>query len=222
MKKIGVFIWRLILNLLFPEGPLTDTARTATSEYLERTALRAANDTVTRNLGILSLFRYRDPLIREMIRLLKYRGDTDIAAVFAEALYEPLLAALADTTLFLKNEPVVIVPMPLHPARERERGYNQSVLIARRLAALGGGRVFAVAEHAVIRTRSTESQTRLPRAERAANVRGSFAVAEPERLRGQVIILLDDVITTGATMQELKHAVERVGARYILPVCVAH
>lgn len=90
----------------------------------------------------------------------------------------------------------LVVPIPLHRTRQLERGYNQSALLAEGLAdALG-----ASAQPALQRTRATASQTRLSRKERQANVAGAFAVRAPDVLTGATVYLIDDVLTTGATL----------------------
>lgn len=91
----------------------------------------------------------------------------------------------------------LIVPLPLHPIRERERGYNQS-----RELAFGLGQVLRlpVADGVVARVRNTNSQTSLMPSQRMANVEGAFGVKLPERLRGKHILLVDDILTTGASL----------------------
>jgi len=90
----------------------------------------------------------------------------------------------------------LVVPIPLHRTRQLERGYNQSALLAKGLAdALG-----VPVQPALYRTRATASQTRLSRKQRWANVAGAFAVQAPAALSGGTVYLIDDVLTTGATL----------------------
>ena len=92
--------------------------------------------------------------------------------------------------------PDLIVPIPLHPRRRRQRGYNQSELLARPLAQAVG---VAYSATVLQRTRHTPPQVGLGPQARAANVRGAFTAA-PDEVRGRAVILIDDVLTTGATM----------------------
>src|SRR5262249_37544030 len=104
----------------------------------------------------------------------------------------------------------VLVPVPLHGARERERGFNQSVLLARALAE----RVeppLPVALDALRRTRPAPPHVGWSRAERPGNVAGAFACA-PDSVAGQRVILVDDVATSGATLTACAEAVRRAGA----------
>lgn len=127
------------------------------------------------------------------IRALKFRGQRRLAP--------PLALLLADAARRAGLALDVIVPMPLHVGRRRERGYNQAELLARPLArALG----VPLAGRLLTRTRATQPQTRLSRRDRLVNVAGAFALAAPSAvalLAGKRIVLVDDVTTTGATLE---------------------
>ena len=90
-----------------------------------------------------------------------------------------------------------LVPVPIHPARRRERGYNQAEEIC---AEIRGFLALPVLPSALRRTRATQSQTRLDRRKRGRNLDGAFVCPDPEAIRGKRLILVDDVFTTGATM----------------------
>jgi ComF family protein len=91
-----------------------------------------------------------------------------------------------------------IVPVPLHPSKEAQRGYNQSEVIAQAMAVALGIPVWA---DVLTRTRATESQTSKSRSERAANVAGAFAPGKARQLAGKHLLVIDDVLTTGATTE---------------------
>jgi ComF family protein len=112
--------------------------------------------------------------------------------------------------------PDLIVPVPLHPRRLRERGFNPAGLLA---AALGRARGLPVDPAALTRTRDTQSQTRLARSQRARNVLGAFR-ARNRALPGR-IWLVDDVVTTGSTLREAARTLRGSGARRIVAVCAA-
>ncbi|HEV2330891.1 MAG TPA: ComF family protein [Verrucomicrobiae bacterium] len=103
----------------------------------------------------------------------------------------------------------IIVPVPLHPLKKREREFNQAAVLAARLS-----RATAIPENEKIlaRIKPTETQTHLKRDERAVNMRGAFAVRDGVKLNGERIILVDDVFTTGATTNDCARALRAAGA----------
>ena len=107
------------------------------------------------------------------------------------------------------RRPDLVLEVPLHAARLRERGYNQSAALADALAdALGAPRL----EGALSRIRATAPQAQLGPARRRANLAGAFAIERPGRLRGRRVLLVDDVITTGATLDAALTALHDAGA----------
>jgi ComF family protein len=118
-------------------------------------------------------------------------------------------AALRDPSLRgLVTPGAVLVPVPLHPRRQRERGFNQSELLAREIAR----RTVPVAPGALVRRQDTRPQTGLSAAARRANVKGAFAVRQRARVAGRPVVLVDDVFTTGATAQACARALREAGA----------
>jgi ComF family protein len=106
----------------------------------------------------------------------------------------------------------MLVPVPLAPSRARARGYNQSRLLAERLAAHWNARVV----DAIARQRSTETQTRLTAGDRVRNVAGAFAVTiDFDSLAGKHVLLVDDVVTTAATLNACARVLHEAGARII-------
>jgi ComF family protein len=112
------------------------------------------------------------------------------------------------------EERAAIVPVPLAAKRERERGYNQSVELARAVSTAWG---LPLWRDVLVRTRHTETQTRLKPAERLHNVSGAFRVAGPasDVLRGAHVVVVDDVVTTGATLNACAAALCEGGARIV-------
>ena len=119
----------------------------------------------------------------------------------------------------------VLVPVPLHSSRERERGFNQAQLLAEGLkyglARVPGTRTLEIAPRCLWRTRATVPQTGLSLTARFENVRGVFAVSLPEVIRGRVAVLIDDVMTTGATLSACAAALKQAGAQRVLGLTLA-
>jgi ComF family protein len=143
-----------------------------------------------------------------IVHALKYSGWHGVAAGMAERMAR--LSWPADVVA----ERSMVTPVPLAPTRERERGFNQSALLARALASRW--RVPFVSD-CVVRARETATQTRLTPEERRGNVSGVFRAAHNarQRLKGAHVVLVDDVITTGATLSECATTLFESGARII-------
>jgi len=147
--------------------------------------------------------------LREAVHALKYNGRHGIAATLARML-APRVAPLL-------HESDLLVPVPLHPARERERGYNQAAILASELAYL---MPLQLVPAALRRTKATRTQTELSPDERAANVRGAFT-ARTDLVAGQRVWVLDDVYTTGATLRACARELRAQGAREVRGAVVA-
>jgi ComF family protein len=157
-------------------------------------------------------FRYEDP-VGSGLRALKYSGDLRPGRV---------LGALLAAHLVRHGVPQALVPVPLHPRRQLDRGYNQAELIAREA---GCWLRIPVLSRVLLRTRDTAAQARLPAAARRTNVEGAFVVAPAAgrrlaRLRLRHVALVDDVCTTGATLRAAAaalrgHGIERVDLRSV-------
>ena len=145
-----------------------------------------------------SAFRYAPPL-QEAIHLFKYRGKVSLAKALGELMQAAGPPASVD----------VLMPIPLHPARLREREFNQALLLADRL---GAAWRLPVSCHNLSRIRLTASQTELSRAARLKNLRRAFALRRPEEVAGRRVLLIDDVFTTGTTVNECAKTLRKAGA----------
>ncbi|MDY0150970.1 MAG: ComF family protein [Candidatus Cloacimonas sp.] len=157
-----------------------------------------------------SLFRYSSP-VKELIHTLKYNGYLSPAGYFALPLAELIEA---DDSLQGYD---YLCAVPLHPVRERERGYNQSDLIAYSLSVLSGLPYI----NPVFRRVNTLSQTTLDKAHRAKNLSGAFTVPNHSMVQGKKIIVVDDVFTTGTTINEIAGVLRQAGAIKICALTVA-
>lgn len=160
--------------------------------------------------SLRSVFVYEDA-IRDAIHALKYRGGQQAA--------RPLAGRMAEAWRARAMASDLLVPVPLHIDREAQRGYNQSQLLARELASQV---CLPLAETLLFRIRSTASQTRLRPRERWSNVKGAFACADTYDLSGLRITLIDDVATTGATLDACAVALLAQGARTVNAFTLAH
>ena len=153
--------------------------------------------------GIRSAVFFEGPL-RQAVHALKYRGLRSLAAPLADLMIthwqrEPLPAD-------------VIVPVPLHRRRERERGYNQAALLARPLGAEIG---LPMREDWLVRTRATFPQIELDASERKENVANAFQCRKSDAVVGRRVLLIDDVCTTGATLESCGLVLRQAGAQSV-------
>jgi len=151
-------------------------------------------------------FFTKGQVIQQLIHALKYRGNKK-AGLF--------MGQLTGRTLMTSgrfNNIDMLIPLPLFADKEHKRGYNQATVICEGIAS---EMKIPVITGVVVRERATETQTRKRRTERWTNVKDSFVVNDPARLKGKNILLADDVITTGATLEACAGVIEKAGAASI-------
>ena len=151
-----------------------------------------------------------DGSVRKCIHLLKYKKKTYLL----NTLFEVFL--LPNSLDFLSCD--LIVPVPLHWIREYSRGFNQAELIGKKISKRFN---IPLSKTSLKRTRATPSQTGLSLKERTKNIKGAFSVRNSQKLNGKRILLVDDVMTTGATVNECSRVLLQAGAREILVYTLA-
>jgi len=155
-----------------------------------------------------------------MIHSLKYDGNTHAARLAAALLTDYLREEVAEHTRF-STHPILLIPLPLHPARERERGFNQMARVLSELPQeFHDGTLARIELNALERVHYRIPQTKLPRAARIKNVRGAFVCSNPKSITNTHIFLIDDVATTGATLASAAEALEAHGA-HVSPIALA-
>jgi ComF family protein len=151
--------------------------------------------------------------MQQVIHAFKYRRRPSLSKVFGKMLAQRLQNALAR-----EISHAVLVPVPLHRRRGRERGFNQSILLAQALAEAWKMRILP---RALERIRFTQQQATLTAPERQKNVEGAFAAASKSRLQNHTVFLVDDVFTTGATMNACATALKSAGAARVVGLVLA-
>jgi ComF family protein len=160
---------------------------------------------------VIRLAEFTEP-VKTLIHQMKYHGRWPLAEFLADRALDELRAT------DLLKEMDCIVPVPLHFRRQFARHYNQSEVIARRLAR----RTNLAFVRALKRIRNTETQTRLASQQaRQENVRGAFAVSRPRAVAGKRVLLVDDVMTTGATLQAAARALRRAKPASVSAIVIA-
>lgn len=156
---------------------------------------------------IRSALQFNEPT-RALVHAFKYEKYLNIAPYFAEVMYR----------IYRKypeyREASFLVPVPIHKSRQRKRGFNQAEVLATHLGKICGTPVL----NALVRVKNTESQTKLTREQRKENILGAFTLAKDveNEIKGQAFILIDDVCTTSATLEECARVLKEAGAREVL------
>ncbi len=205
------------LDLLFPprqdEAILRDVSDDAFLSHLAPQIISATSP------ATVALLPFRDPWVRAAVHEAKYHGSDHAFHLLSAALGE-YIRDMDDTG----HRKIFIVPVPLGEARKKERGFNQIEEVVRRaLREIDAQETsgFILETNLLKRTRETVSQVTLPRHEREKNMHDAFAAAFPAN-PAHTYIVIDDVITTGATLRAAIGALKAAGVVHIIPLALAH
>ncbi len=158
-----------------------------------------------------SCFRY-EGLIKEIILLYKYGRFR----ILGRDLANLILLFLVDNSIWDGLE--VVVPVPLQARRQKERGFNQAEVIARYIGKTKG---LPIASRAIIKIKDTPPQASLEAKLRRENVKGAYKIGQKDKIRNKIVLLVDDVFTTGSTIEECSRILKEAGAREIRAITVA-
>lgn len=164
--------------------------------------------------AFFSPFSYDNKSIRDLIHSFKYKGVSSVASIFSEIIF----SYLNFYGIALPRE-IVAMPIPLSRIRERIRGFNQAGLIAKHFSEQKG---ISFTATALKKVKNTKPQVELSSQERRKSVIGSFAVSREAGVGGKDILLIDDVKTTGSTLEEAARTLKAAGARRVYALTIAH
>ncbi len=163
------------------------------------------------NFAVRSLGTFDDHY-KTLIHRLKYEHKIPLGKRLAQRLGEQL----TQDKDFINCD--LVIPVPLHKSRQRQRGFNQSEILAEGVSQVTK---IPLATKILMRKKNTKDQTHLDIQQRKENVKGAFAVTQPEMVMGKNVILVDDVITTGATLNECVRMLLDIGAKRVFAVTLA-
>ena len=158
----------------------------------------------------IAVYEY-SPSVQELIHHFKYFGMQHLAKDLGQNVAEGIIQQN------LIGEIDAFIPVPLHSQRIRERGYNQAELLAKEMAKLCGVPCW---KSILLRTRYTQPQAAMNREERRSNIQGAFSIKDGSKIDKARIALVDDVLTTGSTMNECAHVLRQAGASSVISVTV--
>lgn len=172
--------------------------------------------------GVIVMFPYEHKLVKAAILAIKRRNNAAMAAMLAAIAADFLLEELSERAMMENFTSPLIVSIPLSRKTTNEKGFNHGDMLAGEIAKQIPSLEFL--PRALSKTRHTNPQKHLPRAKRLMNVKRSMQAREKylEKFRGRCVIIVDDVTTTGATLEEAKRACHEAGAQKVLCLALAH
>ena len=171
---------------------------------------------------IFPLYDYRHKPLKEAIWLLKYKNRKRIASILGRALVDRISEEVGDLHSIENFTNPILIPIPLSRKKFWSRGYNQAELIAMEIEKLSD-RNLKMKKNILVKKKNTKQQAKVVNKEaRIKNIIGSFTVKNPDLVKNKNIILVDDVVTTGATLGEAKKILEQSGAKKVIAFTVAH
>lgn len=206
-----------IIDALLPHSPEAVIARSLSEETLARLLHPV---TYKKEPWITALLPYYNPRVRALIWAIKFRSEQGPLPALGTVAGREIASMLEKKAARDGWRNVLFTPIPSSPDRMRSRGYNQSERIA--LAVLPHLGDMIEYSPDILSRKNRESQVRLSPERRHRNVEGAFFTLRPEKVRGRYIVLIDDVVETGATLTDARRALLASGAAGVLAVVMAH
>jgi competence protein ComFC len=207
-------IYSTVLDALFPLSAAEKELFTFTPEQAWSTLPRASQVPIT---DASSVFAYKDERVAKLIWNIKYKKSKAAVQMGGYALYHTLLGMnLLHST--------VIVPIPVSHRRRKERGFNQCELLLEEIRLLDVGKKFEYERNLLIRTQHASRQTLKDRSDRLESAKGIFSVNEEVavQFKEKMVVIIDDVITTGSTMEEAMGTLRVAGFENVIGMSLAH
>ncbi len=171
----------------------------------------------------IAILNYKNKLVRQAVWALKFKNNIKISKIFGQIIYDYLIEELAELKLSNNFENPILIPIPISLKKKRVRGYNQTELIAEEVNKLDKNNFFDYRKNILKKIKNTLPQSHTKnKKERTENLKGCFKVVMPKLISGRNIILLDDVITTGATLIEAKRTLQQYNPKQIICITLAH
>ena len=222
VRKTVEQLWRGILDLIFPRNIWQKEFDSLHTNDIYQLRPKSIDEYT----WIHSLFDYKDTCIRESIHTLKYNGNKSVAQKYGVLLHDYLIHILEDTITFefSRTPPsFLLVPVPLHTHKKRDRGFNQAELLVNEILKCDTTQLLFHIPNSIIKTRETPAQSSLSsKQKRMQNLQNCFSVPQPHILQDQYVILIDDLYTTGTTLERIRALCFQAGARKVLAFTIAH
>lgn len=211
-------IYSIFLDIIFPETEVSKKLSQMTLGDFYNKCQKSGN---SMSFNHNSIFSYKDPFIKDVIWEMKYYGDNKSVEFFGTFLHELILQDFCDLKFGNDRRPLLI-PIPISSRKLQERGFNQCEKLCQKISDLDVGRNIEYRKDILKKIRHTNSQARTKsnRKDRKSNIKNSLDVSGD--ISGRIVILVDDVLTTGATIGEASRVLKESGAMEVFAYTVAH
>ncbi len=168
-------------------------------------------------------FDYRNKNINQALLSLKYYGKKRLGFILGEILYERLLEEISELKTFYPDKKIILVPVPITKKRYKNRKYNQAELIAQGIMKADKNKIFILNKNIVEKTKDTLPQAKIKdRKKRLKNIKDCFSIKKNKNMSGEIIIVIDDITTTGGTLGEVMNVLKNAHAKKVIGFAVAH
>lgn len=219
--KIVISTYNWILDIILPQDCLgcKNRGKIICSNCLFHIR-RAERETIK---DVISLYDYRDPIIKKAIWSLKYHNRFSIGTELGKLLHTERIEDISEMRLYTQGNPIYVIPVPLYNERQKYRGYNQAEIIAAGFCKNENKEILELRNDIVIKQINTQQQAKLNnRNKRLSNIKGAFIVTKPKDVKDRTFIIIDDVTTTGGTISEMIKILKKSGAKKVIGFTVAH
>jgi len=183
--------------------------------------IKTAEETTSGNM--LAVFDYKDPIIKKAIWLLKYHHKLYLGRKLGQVLYQFLIEDISDLRTMSPGQNIFVIPVPISKKRFSTRGYNQSEIIAKGFCLSSPENILELRNDIIYKNIETIPQAKiLNKKMRLKNIKDVFKIKKPEIIKNRTVLIVDDVITTGATMSEIMKILKKSGVRKVIGVAIAH
>jgi len=218
--KTAQYILHSILEILLPSKCIGCQNK---GEILCLNCLAKIEKAEKGDTDILAPFAYHDPLMKKIIWNLKYYHHKNLGLKLGEILYDEMLEDISGIEAYTKGSPILVIPVPISKIRRKKRGYDQAERIAQGFCNSGSKNTFGIKTNIIFKNIETTPQARITnRKRRLKNIKGSFLIKNIEEIKGQNILIIDDVTTTGGTINEIINLLKKNGAKNVYGYAVAH
>lgn len=173
--------------------------------------------------NMMAIFDYQDPIIKKAIWELKYYHRRYLGKKLGQILYEFLIEDISDIRAMSLGRKIFVIPVPISKRKIKLRGYNQSKMIAEGFCSSNNENIFELRDNIIYKKIETIPQAKISnRGKRLKNIKNTFGIKKQGLLEGRTVILIDDVITTGATMKEIIKILKKAKTKKVIGMAIAH